>query len=95
MRSETRVSVTDDFLGKAEPSEYVFQIEFCYACAGNGSGAGEEYCSSGTSVVYDGKDGIMSVTFRESCDKVHRYVREWLGINGRGDVKEWGFDVVC
>jgi hypothetical protein len=45
-------------------------------------------------VVYNGKNGIMSVAFRESRDQVHCYVRKWLGVNGRGDAVEWGFDVV-
>jgi hypothetical protein len=53
MRSETWISIADDPLGKAKPSEYVLQIEFCYARAGDGGGAREEYCSSGTSMIYN------------------------------------------
>jgi hypothetical protein len=45
-------------------------------------------------VIYDGKNGVVSVAFRESRDEVHCYVRKWLGINGRGDVEEWGFGAV-
>jgi hypothetical protein len=36
----------------------------------------------------------MSVALRESCDKIHCNMREWFGINNRGNVKRWGFDVV-
>ena len=74
MRSETWISIADDPLGKAKPSEYVLQIEFCYARAGDGGGAREEYRTSGTSVVYDGQNGVVSVAFRESRNEVHCYV---------------------
>jgi hypothetical protein len=34
------ISVADDFPGKSEPSEYMFQVEFGYASAGDRGGAG-------------------------------------------------------
>jgi hypothetical protein len=46
MGGKTQIPVTDDFAGKSEPSEYIFQIEFCYAGSGNRGGAGKEYCAS-------------------------------------------------
>jgi len=45
-------------------------------------------------MIYNGKNGVMSVAFRESRDKVHRYVQKWFGVDCGGDVEEWGFDVV-
>jgi hypothetical protein len=43
---ETGISITDDFVGESKPSEYVFQIEFCYAGSGDRGGAGKEYRAS-------------------------------------------------
>jgi hypothetical protein len=91
---ETRISVADDLLWEAEPSEYVFQVEFCYSRAGDRGGAGEKDRSSGTAMVYDSQNCIVSVTLWEARDKIHRYVREWFGVDGRGDTKQWGFDAV-
>jgi hypothetical protein len=46
MGGETWISVTDDFAGESEPSEYVFQVKFRYAGSGDCGGAGEEYRAS-------------------------------------------------
>ena len=34
---------------------------------------GEEDCRSGASMVDDGKDGVVSVTVRQTRDEVHGY----------------------
>jgi hypothetical protein len=46
MGGETRVSVTDDFAGESEPSEYIFQVEFRYTGSGDRGGAGKKYRAS-------------------------------------------------
>jgi hypothetical protein len=46
MGGETRISIADDFAGESEPSEYVFQVEFCYAGSGDRGGAGKKYRTS-------------------------------------------------
>jgi hypothetical protein len=46
MGGETWISVTDDFAGESEPSEYIFQVEFRYAGSSDCGGAGEEYRAS-------------------------------------------------
>jgi hypothetical protein len=43
---ETWISVTDDFAGESEPSEYILQVEFRYASSGDCGGAGKEYRAS-------------------------------------------------
>jgi hypothetical protein len=63
MGGETRISVTDDFAGESEPSEYIFQVDFRYASSGDCGGAGKKYRASRTAVIYYRQDCVESVAF--------------------------------
>ena len=86
VRHESGVSIGYDFIRQAKPSIDVFKVQAGHAFSSYGCRARKEQCRTGTPMVDNSEDGIMTFAFGECRNQIHRYYLE--GERFRGN---WNF----
>ena len=74
------ISIADDLGGKAEPLIHVIQVQLGYSWAGYRCVTEKEDHRSGTTLIHDGQDSILSLVSGEARDQVHHHSLEWEGV---------------
>src|SRR5258708_3570889 len=84
---KSRVSVSDNLFGEAEPGIDVFEVQGCYPRSRNCGRAWKEQGRMRTAVVDNSENGVFSSYLGQASDQIHGDLLEWKGVF-------WGSDTI-